>query len=236
MSRPNKICYNCGRPLTADNATVEHVPAKNLYDGFENQYKVNRITVPACYDCNQMYSKVDQEMRDALAVKSDSEEQKKILTGKGVKSILRRSNWQDRSHFNHEGQVIAVDFSYDDLKKIHIKNFKALFFRKYGFPVPDNFDIVIVADGDDDKKVDLAKVLYDYAKLDKQFEHSGHPDIFKFIIKDLTQGKSTDNLYESGDFNKLIGVTGLLIYHDDIGAIVLAGKKDFIESCNPNRR
>jgi hypothetical protein len=80
-----------------DIETVEHVPAKNLYDGFDNQFNVNRITVPACYDCNQLYSKIDQEIRDSLAVKSDSEEQKKIMTGKGVRSILRRSNWRDRS-------------------------------------------------------------------------------------------------------------------------------------------
>lgn len=236
MSRQNKICYNCGQPLTSNNATVEHVPARNLYDGFDNQYKVNLITVPACYSCNQFYSKVDQEIRDALAIKSDNLEQKRRMTEKGVRSILRRSNWRDRSYFNNEGKVIAVDFSYDDLKQIHIKNFKALFFRKYGFPVPDNFDIEIVSDGDDDKKVDRAKVLYDYAQLDKQFEYSGYPDIFKFILKDLTYDISSDNFYESGKFDKLIGVTGLLIYHENIGAVVLAGKKDFIESSNPNRK
>lgn len=233
MTKQNNICYNCGRELTADIKTVEHVPAKNVYDGFDDKYKLNRITVPACFECNQMYSKIDQEIRDVLAVKSDGAEKKEVMTGKGVRSILRRSSWKDRTHINHEGKVIAVDFSYDDLKQIHIKNFKALFFRRYGFPVPSDFDIVIVADGDDDKKVALAKVLYDYAQLDKKFECSGHPDIFKFILKDLTHDGSTDNFYESEDFNKLIGVTGLLVYHEDVAAVVLAGKKDFIESCKP---
>jgi hypothetical protein len=227
-----KICYNCGRQLTADIATVEHVPAKNLYEGFGDEYKVNRITVPACFDCNNLYSKIDQELRDALAVKSEGPQQKQDLTGKGVRSILRRSNWKDRAYLNNEGQVIAVDFNYGELRQLHIKNFKALFFRKYGFPVPADFEIDIIADGDNDK-VETAQILHDYLRIDKNFEHSGHPDIFKFILKDMTPDIPNDTIYESGDFDKLVGVVGLLVYHDDIGAVVVAGKKDFIESCKP---
>lgn len=224
------ICYNCGIVLTGDNATVEHVPAKNLYEGFGDDFKKNRITVPACHKCNNLYSKVDQEIRDALAVKNDSLEKKQDLTGKGVRSIMRRSNWKDRTHFNHNGQVIAVDFGYDELRKIHIKNFKALFFRKYGFPVPDDFEIDIIADGDDGK-IETAKVIHDYLRIDKEFEYSGHPDIFKFILKDMTPDAAQNKIYESNDFDKLVGVAGLLVYHDDMGAIVVAGKKDFVESC-----
>ncbi len=230
-----KICYNCGIPLTADIATVEHVPAKNLYEGFGDEYKVNRITVPACFVCNNLYSKIDQEIRDALAIKSDDPQQKKDLTGKGVRSILRRSNWSHRTHFNNNGQVVAVDFNYGDLRQLHIKNFKALFFRKYGFPVPENFIIDIIADGDDDK-IETAQVFHDYLRTDKEFEHSGHPDIFKFILKDMTPDIPNDTIYVSGDFDKLVGVAGLLVYHDDIGAVIIAGKKDFVERCKPKRK
>lgn len=42
-------------------------------------------------------------------------------------------------------------------------------------------------------------------------------------------------MYESGDFDKLKGVAGLLVYHDDIGAVVVAGRKDYIEMCNPDK-
>lgn len=230
-----KICYNCGQVLTVDNATVEHVPAKILYEGFEDKYKVNRITVPACFACNNLYSKIDQEIRDALAVKSDDPQQKQVLTGKGVRSILRRSNWSDRIHIDNDGEVVAVDFNYGDLRQLHIKNFKALFFRKYGFTVPDNFMIDIIADGDDDK-IETAQVLYDYLRTDKEFEYSGHPDIFKFILKDLTPDIPNDTIFESRDFDKLVGVAGLLIYHDDIGAVILAGKKDFVESCKSKQK
>jgi hypothetical protein len=225
-----KICYNCGIALTADNSTVEHVPAKNLYEGFDIEFKVNRITVPACVICNNLYSKIDQEIRDALAVKNDDPQQRKDLTNKGVRSILRRANWTDRTHFNSNGQVIAVNFSYSDLRKIHIKNFKALFFRKYGFPVPGNFEIDIIADGDD-SRIETAQLIHDYLCVDREFEFSGHPAIFKFIVKDMTPDKEMDTVYESGDFYKLIIVAALLIYHDNMGAVVVAGKKDYIENC-----
>ena len=226
---PN-VCYNCGRELTSDNATVEHVPAKNLYEGFGEDFKKNRITVPACAECNHLYSKIDQEIRDALAVKNDNLKERQELTAKGVRSILRRSNWKDRTHFNSSGRVAAVTFSYADLRQIHIKNFKALFFRKYGIPVPDDFGIEIIADGDDDK-IDTAQIIYGYLLDGKEFEYSGHPDVFKFILRDMTPDKEKDAVYESRDFTKLVAVAGLLVYHDDIGAVVVAGKKEFIESC-----
>lgn len=228
-----KICYNCGISLSSDNATVEHVPAKNLYDGFGDKFKLNRITVPACLVCNNLYSKIDQEIRDALAIKNNDPNQKQRLTGKGVRSILRRSNWIKRTQFNNHGKIIAVDFSYNDLRQIHLKNFKALFFKKYGFPVPKVFEIEIIADGDEDK-IESVRSLNDYLLIDKEFNYSGHSDIFKYILKDISIDKNgNSSIFESGDFDLIIAVVGLLIYHNEIATIVLAGKKEFIENCKP---
>ena len=67
-----KICYNCGIELNKENLSVEHVPAKNLYDDLDDTFKINRITVPACKRCNGIYSKIDQEIRDVLAIKNDN--------------------------------------------------------------------------------------------------------------------------------------------------------------------
>lgn len=227
------ICYNCGDPIDEDDKTKEHVPAKNLYQGFGEEYKINLITVPACSKCNNIYSKIDQELRDALAVINDDVEAKKELTSKGVRSILRRSNWKDRTHFNHEGKVIAVNFNYEELQQLHIKNFKALFFLKYAFPVPEDFEIAIIADGDTEK-IESAGILYNYLFKEKEFKHSGHPEIFKYILKDITLGNNEDEeLYESEDFDQLIAIAAILIYHNEICAIVLAGKEEFIESCKP---
>lgn len=228
----SKICYNCGVELNAENYTVEHVPAKNLYDDFDDSFKRNRITVPACRPCNELYSKIDQEIRDILAIKNDNVEEKKELTRKGVKSIMRRSSWKDRVYTDEQGNVTAVEFNYDDLKSLHIKNFKALFFRKYGFCLPDDFVIEIVADGDENM-IKSAQILHDYTRTDKEWEVSGHEDVFKFILKDITPNEEKQIFYESGDFEKIIGVAGVLVYHEDVGAVVLAGKKEYVESCRP---
>lgn len=228
-----KICYNCGIELNETNATVEHVPAKALYEGLDDKFRNNRITVPACHKCNHQYSKIDQEIRDALAIRKETKDNQEKFIGKGVRSILRRQNWKERVHLNEKGEVIAVNFSYSDLRQIHIKNFKALFLRKYGFPIPSNFEIEIIADGDEDK-IDRAQTLYHYLIADNVvFEVSGHSEIFKFIIKDITPDTAKNNIYESGDFDKLVAVVGLLVYHDDLGVIIVAGKKDYIESCKP---
>lgn len=228
----NNICYNCSKELTKDNRTVEHVPAKNLYEGFGNEFKKNRITVPSCVECNNLYSKIDQEIRDAIAVTNGDLKQRKELTGKGVRSIFRHSNWKSRTHIDINGNVTAVDFSYADLCKLHIKNFKALFFRKYGCPVPGNFIIEVFADGDE-ALIASAQVIHNYIRQDKEWEISGYADIFKFILKDMTTDLEQHIIYESNNLDKLQAVAGLLVYHDDIGTIVVAGKKDYIDSCRP---
>jgi hypothetical protein len=228
-----EYCYDCGIEITKNNRTVEHVPAKNLYEGFSEKFKMNRITVPACRECNQKYSKIDQEIRDALAVKNADPAKMAELTGKGVRSIFRRKNWKDRLHVDVNGHVEAVEFSYDELKQLHIKNFKALFYRKYGFPLPKDFMIEIIADGDDNM-APAAAVLYDYATIQTQWEVSGSEEVFKFILKDITIDRGKDVIYESKQFEKCEAVVGILVYHDSIAAVVSAGRQEFIESCKPN--
>ena len=49
-------CYNCGKILKPNEITREHIPARNLFEGYDEQYKVQRITVKACRKCNQEYS------------------------------------------------------------------------------------------------------------------------------------------------------------------------------------
>jgi hypothetical protein len=226
------ICYNCGKELTEEDHTVEHVPAKNVYDGFDNEFKSNRITVPACFGCNNQFSKIDQEIRDALAVRTEDIEDRRTITEKGVRSIMRRRNWIDRAHFDVNGNVIAVDFSYDDLKQIHIKNFKALFFRKYGIPVPSDWRTEIISLGDENL-TQTALVLNQYIRDGKQWEVSGHESVFKFIIKDISEDRTKGIPYESGDLEKMDAVAALMVYHNDIPAIVLAAKPAYVEKCRP---
>lgn len=223
------LCYDCGCNLTPENRTREHVPAQNLYEGFSDEFKKNRITVPACFNCNQKYSKIDQEIRDLIAVKSDNSDELKDLTGKGVRSIFRRKSWKERVHTDSNGNTKAVSFDYNQLCDLHVKNFKALFFKKYGFPLPNEYKISIGTEGDelDEKKSKTIQCMHDYIRTDKEWEVSGSTEIFKYILKDVTldEGKG---YYESGDFDKLIAVGGVLVYHDQVVAVVMAGKKDLI--------
>ena len=228
-----KYCYNCGVKLTIFNRTKEHVPAKCLYDGFDNIYKRNRITVPGCRKCNNEYAKIDQEIRDVLAVKNADASKKSELTEKGIHSIFSRANWKERIFTDENGNATAFDFSYNDLRQIHIKNYKALFARKYGVIVPENYKIEIIADGDENL-IKTAQTLHDYLTLENKWEISGHQDIFKFILKDITINREQNTFGESGDLLKAVAVAGILVYHDDVGAVVVGGDKDYIESCKPS--
>jgi len=82
-------CYNYGKELTEDNSSNEHIPAKNLFNGYPENYKQNRIIMPACIECNHRYSKIDQEIR----ANADLHQQE--LTRQAVKLILRRNDWKD---------------------------------------------------------------------------------------------------------------------------------------------
>jgi len=227
-----KICYNCGIELNKENYSVEHVPAKNLYDDLDDTFKINRITVPACKRCNGIYSKIDQEVRDVLAIKNDNIDEKKELTRKGVKSILLRSNWKNRTYTDELGNVTAVNFNYEDLKQIHIKNFKALFFRKYGIPLPQDYLIEIYTIGDE-KFIQFAQPMHNYVRFGKEWEVSGHKDVFKFILKDITLDEEKGIYSKSGDTSKSVGVAAVLVYYDDIAAVVVTAQKDYIEKCKP---
>ena len=222
------LCYNCGKILGIEDVTVEHIPAKNLYEGYSEEYKQNRITVPACLECNNFYSKIDQEIRDVLAVINDDINQKTSLTQKGIRSIMRKSNWKDRTFIDEKGNVVAVNFSYQDLKQIHIKNFKGLFLKKYGFPLPNDFKIDIITVGDEDKLQSVEEMSH-YLRINKSFECSGHPDVFKFIISDITPDEITNALYESRDFDKLIAIIGLFIYHNSLEVFIMAMKEKYID-------
>lgn len=223
-------CYNCGKEIEPEKLTDEHIPARNLYVGFAEEYKKNRITVPACESCNQYFSKIDQEIRDAIAIKSDS---KSEMVSKGFRSILRRLNWKERTEVNVDGKVVSVEFSYNDLRKIHIKNFKGIYFHTYNEVIPDKFVLEIIADGDENLK-EGAQFLYDYAMDGKEWMPSGHPDIFRYIIKPIAINGKEQIIVEPQNIEDAIGFVGVLVYHETILAIVVAGEEEYVKTCNPN--
>lgn len=94
MGQAAKRCYNCGRIMNLSNTkpketsqTKEHIPAKNLYEGYPENYKVNRITVLGCWSCNHEYSSIDDELRDIIRVINDKDELQDALTQKAIKNM-----------------------------------------------------------------------------------------------------------------------------------------------------
>ena len=90
-----KRCYNCGiafTELTKDKRTKEHIPAQTFFSGYPIEYKNQRKTVPACYDCNQEYSKIDDYLRDVIGFVNESDPQKAEMTRQAVKKVLANKN------------------------------------------------------------------------------------------------------------------------------------------------
>jgi len=225
-----KKCYNCRLTLDTTNYTGEHVPPQNLFDGFPTEYKLNRIVVPACKDCNHLFSKIDNEIRDVLAVKTEDIKSREKLASKGIRSISRNKNWLDRVTFDANGNVRSINFKYKSLLQSHLKNFKGIFYYKYGFPITDEFDIEIIADEKSFEKFRLTRFIFDYLNAFCSFEVSGHEDIFKFKIGDMTLDRS-DNFYVSNNITECSAVVSLLIYHNEVIALAFAGKHNFLHTC-----
>lgn len=224
-------CYDCGKPLTKDTTTKEHIPAKNLFNGYPPEYKNNRLTVPACFDCNQAYSKIDQEIRDAIGIMNNNEPHQQELTRQAVKSILRRNNWKERVEKNEKGDVVSVSFSYEELRQLHIKNFKGIFYSTYGFPVPEYFEIEIISDGDEkfEHLMKAAQTMHDYIDSFKDWKQSGNHDVFMYNMKKIASD-SEGMLNDNGDVENSMAVVSVLVYHKKLSAVVVAAKKDFLES------
>lgn len=231
-----KFCYNCGIELTKENRTKEHIPAQNTFIGYPPEYKLNRLTVPACLNCNNQYSKIDEEIRDAIGIMNDDDSKQAELTRKAVESMMRNKDWSSRLDFK-DGRVESVSFSYDTFKRLHIKNFKGLFYDKYGFPLPEEYQIEIIAEGDfENTKLDkIAQLLAGYLADGGNFNVSGHPDIFQYKLKTLTPMSGGDLINDSATIENALGVVGILIYHKNIEAIIIAAKKDFLENIHTKK-
>lgn len=222
-------CYNCGTELTEQIKTREHIPAQNIFVGYPPEFKENRLTAPACHDCNNQYSKIDQEIRDAIGIMNEDNDQQEELTRKSVKSIMRRKNWIDRVHISN-GKVEAVTFDYNIFKELHIKNFKGIFYEKYGCPIPDEFEIGLIAEGDEDDEnlMGIAKDMYSHVAEGNNWKVSGHEDVFQYKIKSLTPDTS-GKILDSPDLENVLVVAGVMIYHKNLSPVIIAAKKDYLE-------
>lgn len=225
-------CYNCGIGLDDVTNHVEHIPAKNLFATHPDEYKQNLLTVPACYKCNvELYSKIDQEIRDAVGILNDSDELKIELTKKAIRSIMRKNNWKDRFFLLDNGNSFEVSFSYNDIISLHIKNFKGLFYAKYNKPISNEYGISVIAEGDENntQAQTINTFFRDFLNYDSNWNTIGHSKVFKYKIKAIIKGEN-DVFYDGENIDKAIGFVCIMEYHETIRPLVYALSKEFMKN------
>ena len=220
-------CYNCRKEISENENHAEHIPAKNLYSTYHAKYKNNLLKVPCCFDCNNSFSKIDQEIRDAIGILNKNNEIQSELTKKSVKSILRSKEGNKRIEFLDEKNQFQVSFNYDDFQKLHVKNFKGLFYNKYGLPFPINFEFCLIGEGDEnnEKLQKIKKQLNTYLDLDKNWSIVGHKDIFKYKIKAMIP--NYNGIFNDGlDIENSISFVCKMEYHNIIKPLLFINRKD----------
>jgi hypothetical protein len=229
------MCYNCLKEIDKKDVTREHIPAKNLFEGYDEKYKTNRITVPACAECNGKYSPTDEEFRNMIGIIIAKKKENNKITEKAVKSILRnKAAANERLCIDDFGQVSGVVFNQTPIEDFHKKNFKGLYFYQYGKPLSKDYELFVNIDETDYSKFTLGAL--GYLKDMFNWKFSGHSDIlsyciqpFRLNIKNLT--KEDLPLQENENI-----VMGYLDYNQEHAALVIAVRQAYLDEIKQNRR
>ncbi len=172
-------CYNCGKPVSKRDGTEtrEHIPAQNLFEGFGDEYKKNRIVVPACEKCNGESSIIDEEFRDLIGTISERKELG-VISKKTASAIITKKKQFDRLTLDEKGGVIGVSFDKDKILANHVKIFKGLYYHQYKKPIGDNYKIAAFIDPDDQSQQCINYLMNNF-----EMKFSGHPDILSYILQ-----------------------------------------------------
>ena len=222
-----QICYNCGKEFDIKHITKEHIPARNLFEGYDEKYKVNRITVPACSECNGKYSPTDEEFLNMIGVIAKREENQKIAE-KTVKSILRKETGKQRLSINDLGKVSGVSFGQIPIENFHKKNFKGLFYHQYGIILSDDYELYVNINESDWSDFTLG--ILGYLKDLFTWKHSGHPDILSYVIQPFRTGISNPSRKDLTPLKNENIFVGILKYNKEHAALVIACRKGYLEN------
>ena len=179
-----KKCYNCGIPLNTlqkSYRTKEHIPAQTFFNGYPEEYKDQRKTVPACYDCNQEYSKIDDQLRDLIGVINENDPQKAEITKNTIKKILVNKKELNKRMLIKENNIWFT-FDMNLIDKLHKKNFKGIYYKISNQPLPDFFKLDVYSLGQDLKKLELGETFITELKNIGNWDKSGNKKVFKFKI------------------------------------------------------
>jgi len=214
-------CYNCGIEISKKNGnqTKEHIPAKNLFEGYDDKYKNNRITVPSCLVCNNGSIDLDNEFRDMIGTISNHNELN-VIAKNTVKSIFHYNKQYNRLHINKSGEVTGVTFNKRLILDNHKKIFKGLFYDQYKKPIGSEYHIVSTVDPTDQTQMFVAYLQHNF-----KWKCSGHPDVFEYILQPFRENfdnpSKKDLKYKDGERAYL----GLLKYNQSHVALVFATNK-----------
>jgi hypothetical protein len=213
-----ELCYYCGKPILPGDKDKEHIPAKCFYVGYGDEYKTNLITVPAHKTCNNMFSIIDQELRDAIGTLTENQTDRLELVSKSIKSILRGKDGDKR--ISSENGELFVEFDYNKLERLFIKNFKGVFFHEFGQPIPEDRKIVVtIGEGIGEEEKLHLKGIYELLEGNiKEWKKSGSSEIFKYkiIVMDKHGLASFDNK------SKQQVIFSVIIYHEEIICFCIA--------------
>jgi hypothetical protein len=227
-----QLCYNCLKELDKFEVTREHIPAKNLFEGYDETYKVNRITVSACAECNGKYSPTDEEFRNMIGIISKKKENNKI-TEKSVKSILRKDTTHERLVSNGFGKVSGVVFNQTPIEDFHKKNFKGLYYYQYGKPLSNDYELFVNIDESDYSDFTLG--VLGYLKDMFNWKCSGHPDILSYCIQPFRLGITNPSKADLPLLTSDNIIVGVLKYNQEHAALVIAVKKSYLDGIAEKR-
>lgn len=221
-----KKCYNCGREFVKADLTKEHIPPRCFSDVYSDDHKKNRITVPCCHPCNNEFSKIDNELRDMIAVAKDARDGNMDFLEKGMKSIFQGKQLGKDFGYDPRRKQVGIKFDYELLEAMFLKCHKGIFYHKYNEPLDEKFVSQASQKLINDKHnspLDRGFVNIHQSHRDS-FIFSGHKEIFAASILAHKEGPnatfvSTENL------NECFAVSSYLVYHDIIDCLVLSVKK-----------
>ncbi len=209
-----KQCYNCGKLFENRDLTKEHIPPKCFSDVYSDEFKMNRLTVPCCNDCNNNLSKTDTYLRDVIAIVKDGRDGNAEFLRKAMKSVLDDKSGNVSKTFDHNG--LRVSMSTDVIDETFLKCHKGLFYDKYGYAIDGEFDTKVfsklVGEAYNNPLNQVLRGIH-MSRRDL-WKISGHEDIFFGSLLPIKQNgdkwEIAENLEEAFAVCSLMGFHGLV--------------------------
>ena len=216
-------CYNCGNDFAKEELTKEHIPPRCFSDVYPVEFKNNRVTVLCCDTCNNEYSKIDNELRDMIAILKDGRDGNTEFLKKGIKSVINRKELGKGYVFDENVRQYKISFDYEPLEKLFDKCHKGMFYEKFGFPIDEMFVSQASQKMINDKHNTEKNAIFEsfHKQRPDSFIISGHQDIFRASI--LAYKRGQNNTFEITDeLEDCFALSSYMVFHDQIDCLVMS--------------